>query len=166
MNIPLDAITSQDDVAPVVLIGRDVKEQMHQWVENWATDPQHPADTPNQVWKEGTNYFQSLVGNNYTGLSQRQVRDLVYSSHRAAHGGDNIGKVEKLYSGTRQTAFLRQSVMFLDKNGMQRMMVFSLFELLCLLSAKKVSFKADTLDSFHFRAFIPILTLSFFVLQF
>jgi len=54
-------------------------------------------------------------------------------------GGDAIGRVEKQYGSNIDSAFLRHSSTFVDEKCMQRMMCFSLPDLLGLLVYTQVS---------------------------
>ena len=94
---------------------------MHQWVENHATDADHLCDIPDVAWHDCVAHFTKEVGN------------LVYHYRERTFGGNNISKVESQYSKTNKMAFLCFSASFENKKKMQRMLCFSIPQLLNLL---------------------------------
>ena len=125
----------------------DCTEQMHQWVEERSTDPDHLHDPPSKVIRDCISHFTKEVGSNFHGMEKAQMRNLVYHSRERIFGSNVISTVETKYSGNDRTAFLRHSSTFPDKEKMQRMMVFSLPCLLNLLLYPMVSTSVCTLIS-------------------
>lgn len=117
----------------------DCTEQMHQWVEERSTHPDHLHDPPSIVIRDCITHFTNEVGSNFHGMEKQQIRNLVYHSRERIFGSNAISTVETKYSGNDRTAFLRHSSTFPDKEKMQRMMVFSLPCLLNLLMYPMVS---------------------------
>lgn len=126
----------------------DCTEQMHQWVEERSTHPDHLHDPPSVVIRDCISHFTNEVGPNFHGMEKAQMRNLVYHSCKRIFGSNVISTVETKYSGNERTAFLCHSSTFPDKEKMQRMMVFSLPCLLNLLLYPMVSIAIHPLVSF------------------
>ena len=117
----------------------DCTEQMHQWVEERSTHPDHLHDPPSVVIRHCITHLTNEVGSNFHGMEKKQMRNLVYHSRERIFGSNVISTVETKCSGNERTAFLLHSSTFPDKEKMQRMMVFSLPCLLNLLLYPMVS---------------------------
>ena len=74
-------------------------------------------------------------------MRKEQVWKLVCNTKQKQVGGDTIGKIEGEYSGDKRDAFLCHSSIFSDKKGPQRMMAFSVPELMSYLNYAMVSSK-------------------------
>ncbi len=83
-------------------------------------------------------HFRESLGSNFNGMTKNKAKSLVYNARERSFGGDGISKTEQLFSGSEDRAFLREHRLFVDKDGMQRMMCFSLPMLLALLKYPKV----------------------------
>lgn len=117
----------------------DYTSEMKQFVEERATSDDHRNDLPNKIWSDTVAHFRENYGQNFTGMTKSQVTSLVYNCRKSVFGGDVVSKVEQMYSGDQNKAFLWHHSSFVDKNGMQRMMCFSLPQLLALLMYPAVS---------------------------
>eukprot|EP00956_Cyclotella_meneghiniana_P038747 scaffold159419_cov62-Cyclotella_meneghiniana.AAC.6 len=111
------------ETAPIE--SNDCTEQMHQWVEERSTEPDHLHDPPSKVIADCISHFTKEVGSNFHGMEKTQMRNLVYHSRERIFGSNVISTVETKYSGDERTAFLRHSSTFTDKEKMQRMMAFA-----------------------------------------
>jgi len=120
------------------ILNDDVKDLMHQWVEECSVSSDHSHQTPKIIWQDCVAHFRESFGESFVGLSRYQVSKLVYNACQAAFGFDAVSKVEGLYSGSKGKAFLHYSAIFSDNKGPQRMMVFTTKELLSLLEYPKV----------------------------
>ncbi len=74
-------------------------------------------------------------------MTKAEVKKLVYNSRERVNGGDAISKIEQMYGGDENKAFLCYQSSFVDKKGMQKMMCFALRQLLSLLMYPLVSAK-------------------------
>ena len=117
---------------------KDCTIAMKQFIEERCVSDKHRTDLPDKIWNDTTEHFRNKVGSNFTGINKNQARTFVYSTRERSFGGDVISKVEQLFSGSEDKAFLREHRSFVDKDGMQRMMCFSLPMLLALLKYPKV----------------------------
>jgi hypothetical protein len=117
----------------------DYTSEMKQFVEEHATSDDHRNDLPNKIWSDTVAHFRENYGQNFTGMTKSQVTSLVYNCRKSVFGSDVISKVEQMYSGDQNKAFLWHHSSFVDKNGMQHMMCFSLPQLLALLMYPAVS---------------------------
>ena len=85
--------------------------------------------------------FFEKEGPSYQGMRKEQVQKLVRNTKQKQICGDAIGKIEVEYSGDKRDAFLCHSSIFSDKKGPQRMMAFSVPELMSYLNYAMVSSK-------------------------
>ena len=83
-------------------------------------------------------HFRESLGSNFNGMTKNKAKSLVYNDQERSFGGDGISKMEQLFFGSDDRAFLWEHRLFVDKDGMQRMMCFSLPVLLALLKYPKV----------------------------
>eukprot|EP00804_Cyclotella_cryptica_P015763 CCRYP_013404-RA/>CCRYP_013404-RA protein AED:0.02 eAED:0.02 QI:514/1/1/1/0/0/4/3/393 len=118
---------------PLPSTSSNCSDQMHQWVEQRATHPDHLHDPADLIWRDCVAHFTEVVGPNFNGLDKSQIRNLVYHSREKTFGSNAIAKVESQYSGPSATAFLRCNTTFTGEKKMQRMMYFALPALLNLL---------------------------------
>jgi hypothetical protein len=119
----------------------DLRVQMKQFVEARATHEEHHGDTPEQIWAATVKHFREIAGQNFTGMTKAEVKKLVYNSRKRVNGGDAISKIEQMYGGDENKAFLCYQSSFVDKKGMQKMTCFALRQLLSLLMHPLVSAK-------------------------
>jgi hypothetical protein len=118
--------------------GGDASAMMHQWVEERCLSQEHSHDSAKKVWNDCIAHFTEMFGDNFAGMSRDRVSNLVHNARNRAHGGNFIAKVEAQFSGSTNTAFLRDHRMFCDVKGPQRMFCYSTKELLSLLEYPKV----------------------------
>jgi hypothetical protein len=128
---------------PLPSTSSNCSDQMHQWVEQRATHPDHLHDPADLIWRDCVAHFTEVIGPNFNGLDKSQIRNLVYHSREKTFGSNAIAKVESQYSGPSATAFLRCNTTFTDEKKMQRMMCFALPALLNLLMYPMVRIKAQ-----------------------
>ena len=117
---------------------KDCSVEMHQFIEERCVSEQHCADLPEKIWNDTMAHFRESRGSNFNGMTKNKAKSLVYNARERSFGGDGISKTEQLFSGSEDRAFLREHRLFVDKDGMQRMMCFSLPMLLALLKYPKV----------------------------
>ena len=117
----------------------DCRDDMHQFVSERCMHPDHLHETSNRIWADTVDHFRESHGETFQGMSKKQVLSLVNNTRQNSLGGNAVSKAEAQYSGTNNTAFLRHSSTFTDENRIQRMMCFSLPQLLCLLAYPLVS---------------------------
>ena len=127
---------------PLPSTSSNCSDQMHQWVEQRATHPDHLHDPADLIWRDCVAHFTEVIGPNFNGLDKSQIRNLVYHSREKTFGSNAIAKVESQYSGPSATAFLCCNTTFTDEKKMQRMMCFALPALLNLLMYPMVRIKA------------------------
>eukprot|EP00804_Cyclotella_cryptica_P019805 CCRYP_009698-RA/>CCRYP_009698-RA protein AED:0.16 eAED:0.16 QI:838/1/1/1/0/0/5/278/686 len=129
--------------AEIVDKAQDVQDAMYQFVEERCTSIDHRSDSLEVIWNDTCKHFREIAGKNYIGMTKSQVRKLVYNAGDRCFGGDVISKVEAQYSGSNKTAFLRHHASFADDEGMQRIMCFSVPQLLALLNYPMVQLFVD-----------------------
>ncbi len=118
---------------------QDVTTAMKQFVEERMNHDDYRRDPPEKIWNDTVAHFCELVGNNFSGLSKGQVKVQVYNARECLNGGDAIAKVEQMYAGDKNKAFLRHNLSFVDEKQMQRIMCFGLPRLMNLLLYPLVS---------------------------
>ena len=118
---------------------KDCTEAMKTFVEKCATSNDHHTDLPNKIWNDTVAHFCELVGNNFTGSTKGQVKAQVYNAQECINGGDAIAKVEQMYAGDKNKAFLCHNLSFVDEKQMHRIMCFGLPQLMNLLLYPLVS---------------------------
>ena len=96
------------------------------------------SELPSQIWERTVSHFNSL-DSDYFGLTKEHVVSRVYRRRRDNYGGDAISKLEAEQLGNKSSAFLRYNMAFPDKDGPQRVMMFSNPELLDLAKYSNVS---------------------------
>ena len=117
---------------------KDCSVAMHQFIEERCVSEQHRTDLPEKIWNDTMAHFRESLGSNFNGMTKNKAKSLVYNARERSFGGDGISKTEQLFSGSEDRAFLREHRLFVDKDGMQWMMCFSLPMLLALLKYPKV----------------------------
>ena len=115
----------------------DCSVVMHQFIEERYISEQHGTILPEKIWNDTMVHFRESLCSNFNGMTKNKAKSLVYNAWERSFEDDGIPKMEQLFSGSEDRAFLWDRL-FVDKDGMQWMMCFSLPMLLALLKYPKV----------------------------
>jgi hypothetical protein len=118
------------------VLGEDYFDEMYARIVKLAEETKYSVE---KIWCLVNDEFREKGGPSYRGMRKEQVRKLVRNTKMRQVGGNAIGKVEAEFSGNKKDAFLRHSSIFPDEKGPQRMMAFSVPELMSYLNYAMVS---------------------------
>ena len=106
---------------------------MKQFVDEHMNQDDYCRNPPEKIWNDTVAHFRELVGNKFSGLSKDQVKAQFYNARECLNCGDAITKVEQMYAGDKNKAFLCHNLSFVDEKKMQHIMYFGLPQLMTLL---------------------------------